>query len=84
MKPVTTRKPRKASRTVTEQRLACIIATDLFTDGFGKKAARLVFDYAGTVNETGWSIECLRDRILKNLQKLPIARAARRKGRTAK
>lgn len=41
------------------------IANDLFTDGMGRVASRLVMDYDGNANGVGWSRAAAIDRILR-------------------
>lgn len=48
--------------------LAEAIANDLFTDGSGREAARLVMDYRGDKGGTGWCKSAAMDRILDVLK----------------
>lgn len=52
-----------------ERRLARRIAKQLFTDGFGDRAVRLVFEYGSAdLKGTGWCESAVADRIEKNLR----------------
>lgn len=51
--------------------LATRIARDLFTDGNGDRASRLVMEYPGqSIPSGGWSEEAMRDRIADMIRSL--------------
>lgn len=57
----------------TAKKLAKIIAEDLFTDGAGEKAKRLVMEYEGQhLKSGGWSEGPVRGKITQYLMNLHI------------
>lgn len=51
-------------------RVARIIADDLFRDGRGMEATRLVMEFDGRTDGTGWSKGAIWNRVKAHLQKM--------------